>query len=513
MQALQPYAVTAPGFNGLNTEDSPTDLSSGYALVAKNCIIDQYGRVGSRKGWEKAHSASVDLGSNPIQSIGEHVANDGTLTIIAAGNNKIFKLNGGTLVELTYGGGGSAPSISGNKWSMVSLDGYFLMFQMGHDPLAYVPSVSTTTYLRLSEVSGYSGTAQQADVAISAFGRVWNAVTTTDKVTIQFSDTKSPHKYSGGTSGTLDLTSVWPSGGDIIVGLGAHNNRLFIFGKQHILIYKDASTPASMSLEDSVTGIGAINHTSIVDTGTDIIFLSQTGIRTLSRTIQEKSAPMRDISKNVRTELIQYALLETPNDIVAVWNQKEAFYLIHFPTYDKTYCFDTKMVLQDGSARVTTWGGFDPSALFTSLDGTLYVGKEGYIGTYSGYLDDTSTYRMQYYTPYVDFGSPLATSMLKKIRIIAIGGSNQVVTTKWSYDYSGNYQSQQSAITLLDNVAEYGVGEFNIQEFNSGIVINSLDTQSGGSGKVAQVGIETDIDGYALSIQKMEIYAKTGKLA
>lgn len=513
MQALQPYAVTAPGFNGLNTEDSPTDLSSGYALVAKNCIIDQFGRVGSRKGWEKAHTANADLGANAIESMGEHVASDGTLTILAAGNNKLFKLSGTTLVTLTYGGGGSAPVITGNKWSMVSVDGYFLFFQAGHDPLAYVPSVSTTQYRRLSEVTGYSGTVQQADIAISAFGRCWNAVTTTDKVTIQFSDTKAPHKYSGGTSGTLDLTTVWPSGGDIIVGFGAHNNRLFIFGRQHILIYKDATTPASMSLEDSVTGIGAICHSSIVDTGTDIIFLSKTGIRSLARTIQEKSAPMRDVSKNVRTELIQYALLENANSIVSVWNQKEAFYLIHFPTYDKTYCFDTKQTLQDGSARVTTWTGFNPSSLFTSLDGTLYLGKDGYIGTHSGYLDDTETYRMEYYTPYVDFGTPLATSMLKKITIIAIGGSNQVITTKWSYDYNGNYQSQQAAITLNNNIAQFGIGEFNINEYSNGIVINTIVTQSGGSGKVAQVGLETDINGLQLSIQKLEIYAKTGKLA
>ena len=53
VQALQPYAITAPGFYGLNTQDSSLDLASGFALSAVNCVIDQYGRVGSRKRSEE----------------------------------------------------------------------------------------------------------------------------------------------------------------------------------------------------------------------------------------------------------------------------------------------------------------------------------------------------------------------------------------------------------------------------------------------------------------------------
>ena len=47
-QAIQTFSISAPGFFGLNTQDSPLDLAAGYALVATNCIIDQYGRIGSR---------------------------------------------------------------------------------------------------------------------------------------------------------------------------------------------------------------------------------------------------------------------------------------------------------------------------------------------------------------------------------------------------------------------------------------------------------------------------------
>ena len=46
-QQLQTSSISAPGFFGLNTQDSPLDLAAGFALVATNCVIDQYGRVGS----------------------------------------------------------------------------------------------------------------------------------------------------------------------------------------------------------------------------------------------------------------------------------------------------------------------------------------------------------------------------------------------------------------------------------------------------------------------------------
>jgi hypothetical protein len=108
-QPIQTFSISAPGFFGLNTQDSPLDLASGFALVATNCVIDQYGRIGSRKGWTRVNSSSGNLGANDVGVIHELVQTDGTLTVLFAGNNKIFKLSGTSVTELTYGGGGSAP--------------------------------------------------------------------------------------------------------------------------------------------------------------------------------------------------------------------------------------------------------------------------------------------------------------------------------------------------------------------------------------------------------------------
>ena len=510
---LQSYSLSAPGFYGLNTEDSPLDLGAGFALVATNCILDQYGRIGARKGYTRVNSSSGNLGANDVGVIHELVQNDGTLTVLFAGNNKLFKLGASNVVtELTYGGGGTAPTITASNWQCASLNGIAYFFQTGHDPLIYDPAVSITTFRRVSEKSGYAGTVPLANIAISAFGRLWVANTSSDKVTVTFSDLIAGHVWSGGTSGSLDVSRVWPNGADEVMGLAAHNDFLFIFGKRQILVYSGASTPASLVLSDTVGSIGCIARDTIQSVGSDVIFLSDSGVRSLMRTIQEKSAPLRDLSKNVRFDLNSSLLGETLANLKSVYSEKEAFYLLVLPATFQVYCFDTKQSLQDGASRVTKWDSIAPTALRSLRNGDLYIGKNGFIGKYGGYIDDTTTYRFAYYTNNADLGNPNQISVLKTISAIVIGGSNQFLTINWGFDYSGAYQAQNIYIPTQVSY-EYGVAEYNVAEYTSGIPIKTLRANASGAGKIVQTGYETTINGTQLSLQKIEIQAKDGKMA
>jgi len=509
---LQSYSLSAPGFYGLNTEDSPLDLGAGFALVATNCILDQYGRIGARKGWSRVNSSSGVLGANDVGAIHELVQTDGTLTVLFAGNNKIFKLGTANAVtELTYGGGGTAPTITASNWQTASLNGIAYFFQTDHDPLIYDPAVSTTTYRRVSEKSGYVATVPQANICISAFGRLWVANTSTDKVTISFSDLIAGHVWGGGTSGTLDVSRVWPNGADEVMGLAAHNDFLFIFGKRQILVYSGASTPASLVLSDTVGSIGCIARDTIQSIGSDVVFLSDSGVRSLMRTIQEKSAPLRDLSKNVRFDLNSALASETLANLKSVYSEKEAFYLLVLPATFQVYCFDTKQSLQDGASRVTKWDSIAPTSLRSLRNGDLYIGKNGYIGKYGTYLDDTLTYRFAYYTNNADLGNPNQVSILKSVTAIVIGGSNQFLSINWGFDYSGSYRAENIYIPTQASY-EYGVAEYNIAEYTSGVPIKTLSANASGFGKIVQTGYETTINGTSFSLQKIEIQAKDGKM-
>lgn len=502
--------IQAPGFMGLNTQDSSVGLDNGFSTVAINCIIDKFGRIGSRKGWSAAHSTLVALGSAPIKAIHELIDNSGNSFIVAAGNNKLFKLVGTTLSELTYGGGGTAPTILNNNWQMAALNGCLYLYQAGQDPLVFEPAVSATTYRRISEKTGYLGTAQLSNTVISAYGRTWSANTSTDKNTIQFSDLLAGHIFTTGTSGSLNVATIWPNGADEIISLAAHNGFLMIFGRRQILIYQGASSPSTMSLADAISGVGCYARDSVVVTGGDVLFLSDSGVRSLMRTIQEKSSPMRDISANVRDDLVTDVAQEQEINIRAIYSDKDAFYLLSLPVSNKVYCFDMRSSLQNGAARATTWQDISPTDMFYTRDKRLLVGQAGYVGVYGGYTDNGGSYRLSYYTNYFDFQSPTTIKIFKKANMTFVGGNGAAIVVKYAFDYTSQYYARNIVLGNL-SVAEYGIAEYNIGEYSTGVVFDNKQIQASGSGAVLQLGLETVINGAEISLQKLDCYVKTGR--
>ena len=138
-----------------------------------------------------------------------------------------------------------------------------------------------------------------------------------------------------------------------------------------------------MTLTDTVEGVGCIARDSVQHTGTDIIFLSDSGVRSFGRTIQEKSMPMRDISKNVRTDLLNLIPLQT-NPIKSLYSSEEAFYLLTLPESNTVYCFDMRTALPDGSQRATTWSGMYPLSFAVLEGGEIYIGISSGIVKYEG---------------------------------------------------------------------------------------------------------------------------------
>ena len=341
---------------------------------------------------------------------------------------------------------------------------------------------------------------------------MWVADFTGDKNTLQFSDSLDGTDWNSGSSGSLNVRTVWPTGYDEITALAAYNGRLVIFGKNSILLYSGASTPSSMALEDTITNVGCIARDSVQDIGTDLIFLSSTGVRSLGRTIQEKSAPMRDISKNVRDDLMTLANIETGN-IKSVYSPEEAFYLLFFPSNSTVYCFDMRTPLEDGSHRATTWPGTKLLSATRASDGTLYIGNKVGVNKYHNFLDDTSTYLMRYYTNPMSFGDAARLKILKEISFKIIGGSENQVVLNWGYDYTEGY-SKQALTVDASNIAEYGVAEYNVSssEYNSSIGVDTLKVKPTGTGSVVTIGMDATINANGMSIQELNTEALIGRL-
>jgi len=493
---LQSIAIQAPGFFGLNTQDSPTSLSEQFALVADNCVIDQFGRIGARKGWTYV----TDTNPDSIVSISEFVKLDGTTELISASSNALYK-GTTTLTDITPSG----YVVSDGLFDTASLNGIHYLFREGEDPLYY----DGTTCDLISEHPNYLGTVPTGDVVQSGFGRLWVARTSTDKTTVYWSDLLTGVKWDTGSSGSIDVSKIWPDGTDEITSIAVHNNLLFIFGTRQILVYQGASDPATMSLADTIVGVGCIERDSIQTTGTDVLFLSDTGVRGINRTIQEKSAPMRDISLNVRTELMTSVSSQT-DPIFSVYSPEEAFYLLHLPNSAETYCFDMRAPLENGAHRATKWNSIQPQALCRTREGDLLLGKENGIALYDGYTDNSSAYQMNYFTNYIDFGAPSNLKLLKNLKITVIGGSATDVTLNWGYDYSYAYKKKRFTLST-QVIAEYNIAEYNIGEFNAGVLVNRPTVNASGGGQVVQLGIEAEVNGAPVSVQRMTAQAIVGR--
>jgi hypothetical protein len=249
-----------------------------------------------------------------------------------------------------------------------------------------------------------------------------------------------------------------------------------------------------------------------VSTGKDLIFLDDSGVRSLARTIQEKSAPIGDISKNVNNDIKSLFIAETGN-ISMHYSPREAFVLLNFQELGVVYCFDTRFPLQDGSYRATTWSHINPLCFTTISTEALYIGSKTGVASYSGFTDNTTGYLLSYFSHPLSFGDTSKLKFLKKINLTTFDGAEATVVLNWAYDYSGAYTKQ--AYTLpKSNVGQYNISEFNTEaEYSSSIaLINRQKINTSGQGTVVAVGVETTVEGKTIALQEINIHALLGRI-
>ena len=123
-QQQQNIAIQAPGFQGINTEDSPLMQEPGFASVADNCIIDAFGRVGCREAFASYTeidnlpydvAAQATSETKQVTQLGGGAIDDAWYTlaivshiqysavgVVEAEDNYIALVDGTTLTDLPY---------------------------------------------------------------------------------------------------------------------------------------------------------------------------------------------------------------------------------------------------------------------------------------------------------------------------------------------------------------------------------------------------------------------------
>lgn len=512
---LAPISLVSPGGYGLNKQNDAALLGPEWATEALNTVFDLSGRLTARKGW--APNTTVAMSGTPIVDvIHEYIREDGSRSIISAGGNKIWQ-GTTTPTDVT----GTATVTIGDNWQFLNFNDKCLGVQQGEQPIR-------STGGNFADLVAGSGTAPQGNCGLAAFGRVW--IADSDKQTIKYSDLLNELAWTGGSAGSIDMSSVWPNGMDEIVALAAYNGSIAVFGKNTIIFYRDiigaklGIDPSALYVSDTIVGTGCIARDSVqqIDNG-DILFLSANGIQSLQRLIQERSNPVNNVSKNIRDYFLAFVGQEALVEVRSLYAPKEGFYLIILPTSQRVFAFDTRYRLPDGTYRVTEWSTRIKAGV-RSNDNTVYLSLAhlgGRIGTYGGYNDRTAanastTYDFRYLSGWLDLGQE-ASSYIKILKTIngtvLCGVAGNTISILWDFDFQNDFESFNVFFNTAGTAGEWGLGEWGIMEWGGGASLQRFNVPASGSGQFIKVGVQVPIDQNSFVLQQMNLYAKIGRLA
>lgn len=539
---LAPLSLQNPGHRGLNTQDTTWVSNQGWASTLLNSTFDTADRVQARKGWEKLTTSS-SFGAFDLKQVYCY-ENGSNTVVISAGNDKILS-GTTTLTDRT----GTAPA-SNNNWQFQTWsDGTnrkIVAWQEGETPI--VSTVTGATPGNFAPISASTGTIPSGNCCLAAYGRIW--ASDTDGLTVKYSGLLNETQWASGGAGSINTAEYWPRGLDFITAIAAWENRLVVFGRRNILIYDNPADIGNFPLlSNTVEGVGCVARDSVQVVGSDILFLSETGLRSLQRSIETDKNPMQEIGVQVRDVLVPY-ISGNESNIRSCYNQGEGFYLLVIPASSEHVCFMYDMkalknrdllgrsILDLENIRVSIWKGWEASGVAYGRDGVMYGSfrdstdsNEGVIGKYNQYLDNTSTYQWMYESPWVDMSQDTAGAedrgqlggtgwgaflkIPKSIKYTLLGGVGYQMVSTWAYDYSDSSYSQVYVVPGEDNeTSEYNVSEYGIAEwgFSESSTVNQTSLELYEDGQVIKVGLGATINGNPLALQRIDIFVKRGRL-
>lgn len=517
MANLKVINIANPGILGFNTEDTGVSLPIEYAKVANNAVISSEGRLSARKAFTARAPATAFTGL--VRSMFETINSDGVSDLFWAAGNKIYT-GYPTRTDVT-----GTLVLTADNWQFVQgEDGGDVIFavQADHSPIGWLRSGSTWTQTAITygAAAPFLTSTDKPNCALAAFGRVFVADTATNKTTVWFSEEYNALNYSSGGAGSLDVGEALIDG-DRIVALASIGNKLLILCTRQVLIYRvdlsisptDFTTSPWLFLDEVVRGVGCIARDSVVNTGTDILWLASQGVVSFGRLDRNNGQlPIGNVSSQVHTAIQKEVANATDSaSVKAIWWATEKTYLLMFRNKSAIYnfCFKTNPEV----AVCTKWDTIKSIAsMVFKADRTLWFGGQDTLFEYADYGSASDAYTFSYYSGYLDFQAPEAFKFLKLVSFLVKANAGQNVTVKWAFDYVDTFAFESKTTTGAGGlVSEWGEAKFGESEFATGAVLSDVRITASRSGQSLQIGVESSIQGGEFTIYRAELQATIGR--
>lgn len=514
---LAPLPIAAPGALGLNLQQQNQVLSPQWAIEAANAVIDYGGRLAARLGLS---AATTSAASGQIRSIFEYRTPTGSSVSIVGYDggisSSISAPSGSSLV-------GTITSVASGRWYFQNFNGKCIGFQSGQKPI-----VMQNTGGTFSNIVENAGSAPQGGVGCCAFGRVWGM--NADGQTLQWSALLDETTWSGGDSGSINLSKVWPQGMDQVTAIAAFNGCLVIFGQRQILFYS-SSNPSAIGLDvttielvDTLEGTGCISQWTVAEVAgdkADIIFASPVGIQSLQRLLIQRSRPITQLSKYVRDALIAQLQAETANNVTGFYSPTQGFYALCLPASGYVWVADQRHIYadQDGDvvSRMTRW----TLSLYAGTEfynRTVYTTAPWSTGSAAIYNstaggDNGSNFTFTLQLPWTDFGEQVAmrTKAFKSLSTLLSVPTQTSVVFSWYVDFSSQATSA-TVSTEADASAQWGTAQWGNDQWSGGALVQLLSRPLSGTGQYFSLQITASVGGN-FAVQQINILAKLLRMA
>ena len=279
------------------------------------------------------------------------------------------------------------------------------------------------------------------------YGKLWCGGVTEAPDVVFYSVLLDGDDWTGTGSGYIDLKTVW--GTDEIVAIAPFFGKLVIFGKNNIVVYDEPYSGGTLALNEVIKGIGCVSRDSVQAIADDLVFLSETGLRSLARTTEKDKLPMQEFSLAIKDTLIRNIGQST--NVKSVYVENEGIYIMSFVDKNISYVFDFKHRTPYTTPRVTTWifsNDREPASMaYTELYGLLVGQQDGSLAGYEGYYDidlawvdgaasyTNSSFSSDISSAWINLGQSVSSTILKRMILVLEGGSGATMGLKWYKDF------------------------------------------------------------------------------
>ena len=264
--------------------------------------------------------------------------------------------------------------------------------------------------------------------------------------------------------------------------------------------------------------MGLVSRDCLVQTGSDLLFVDDTGVRSLGRSIQEQSVPIGDLTANVRSD-ISFFILQTDDldDISLSYWPQEASAVCNFKQNRKAFVLDMRRPSSSGGSRITTWTEHVWDRAIHVEDGVndriLLGGATPGIKEYRGYIDnDTDTYRFSYQSNPLTFGDSVRQKFPKRMDLTIVTRDAPITAyARWGTGTTLEYIKAldvDSQVPALFGIAQFGNSVFG----QSADTIKRYRVNTKGSGAFVTLGVDADINGGVFSLQEINIQTLLGRI-